>query len=124
MLGNGEVVGKLEISWDALLDYENESFDISFPSICGVHSSLTLKATVLHNCDNQESTLLESIVECQIAQDTDAGHDRFATYVTSKTVSLLNDAVKYFQLVLDQCPVGPTHAHIRRHHLCPQIESC
>jgi hypothetical protein len=26
MLGNGEVVGKLEISWDALLDYENESF--------------------------------------------------------------------------------------------------
>ncbi|KAG1844227.1 hypothetical protein F4604DRAFT_1960469 [Suillus subluteus] len=109
MLGNGEVVGKLDTSWDALLDHGNEPFDISFPSVRGVHPSLTLKATVLHNCDNQNSALLDSIVECQIAQDTDAGHERFATYITSKTVSHLNDAVKHFQLVLDQCPVGHPH---------------
>ncbi|KAG1857676.1 CHAT domain-containing protein [Suillus subalutaceus] len=106
MLGNGEVVGKLDKSWDELLDHGNEPFDISFPS---VHSSLTLKATVLHDCDYQDSALPDSIVECQIAQDTDAGHERFATYVTSKTVSHLNDAVKHFQLVLDQCPVGHLH---------------
>ncbi|KAG1862744.1 CHAT domain-containing protein [Suillus subalutaceus] len=102
MLGNGEVVGKVEISWDALLDHGNEPFDITFPSVRGVHPSLTLKATVLRNCDNQDSVLFDSIVECQIAQNTDAGHERFATYVTSKTVSHLNDAVKHFQLVLDQ----------------------
>ncbi|KAG1844242.1 CHAT domain-containing protein [Suillus subluteus] len=109
MLGNGEVVAKLDTSWDALLDHRNEPFDISFPSVRGVHPSLTLKATVLHNYDNQNSALLDSIVECQIAQDTDAGHERFATYITSKTVSHLNDAVKHFQLVLDQCPVGHPH---------------
>ncbi|KAG1869920.1 CHAT domain-containing protein [Suillus subluteus] len=111
MLGNGEVVGKLETSWDALLDHGNEPFDISFPSVHGVHPSLTLKATVLHNCDNQDSALLDSIVECQIAQDTDAGHVRLAKYVTRKfnRISHLNDAVKHFQLVLDQCPVGHPH---------------
>ncbi|KAG1837231.1 CHAT domain-containing protein [Suillus subalutaceus] len=109
MLGNGEVVGKLDTSWDELLDHGNEPFDISFPSVDGVHSSLTLKATVLHDCDYQDSALPDSIVECQIAQDTDAGHERFATYVTSETVSHLNDAVKHFQLVLDQCPVGHPH---------------
>jgi hypothetical protein len=26
MLGNGEVLGKLKISWDALLNHENEPF--------------------------------------------------------------------------------------------------
>ncbi|KAG2083846.1 CHAT domain-containing protein [Suillus cothurnatus] len=109
MLGNGEVVGKLETSWDALLDHGNEPFDISFPSVDGVHPSLTLKATVLHDCDNQDSALLDSIVECQIVQDTDAGHERFSTYVKSKRVTHLNDAVKRFQLVLDQCPVGHPH---------------
>jgi hypothetical protein len=59
MLGNGEVIGKPEISWDALLDHGNEPFDISFPSFRGVHPSLTLKATVLHDCDNQGSAVLE-----------------------------------------------------------------
>jgi tetratricopeptide (TPR) repeat protein len=46
------------------------------------------------------------MVESEIARETDAGHELFATYVTSKTVSHLNDAVQHFQLVLDQCPVG------------------
>ncbi|KAG2109192.1 CHAT domain-containing protein [Suillus cothurnatus] len=46
------------------------------------------------------------MVESEIARETDAGHERFATYVTSKTVSHLNDAIQHFQLVLDQCPVG------------------
>ncbi|KAG1797950.1 CHAT domain-containing protein [Suillus subaureus] len=109
MLGNGEVVGKLEMSLDALLNHGNEPFDISFPSVRGVHPSLTLKATVLHNCDNQDNALFDSIIECDIARDTDVGHEQFATYVTSKTASHLNDAVKHFQLVLDQCPVGHPH---------------
>ncbi|KAG1841217.1 CHAT domain-containing protein [Suillus subalutaceus] len=53
----------------------------------------------------------DSLVDCEIARDTDAGHAQFAAYVTSKTVSHLNDAVQHFQLVLDQCPVShPDHA--------------
>ncbi|KAG1818651.1 CHAT domain-containing protein [Suillus subaureus] len=106
MLGNGEVIGKLEISWDALLDNGNEPFVISFPPVYSVHPSLTLKAGVLHLCDNQDDALLDSIVECEIARETDAGHELFTTYVTTKTVSHLNEAVQRFQFVLDQCPVG------------------
>ncbi|KAG2035260.1 CHAT domain-containing protein [Suillus americanus] len=83
--------------------------DISFPSVHGVHPSLTLKADIAHECDNQDSALFDSIAECQISRNTDAGHEQFSTYVTSKTVSHLNDAVKHFQLALDQCSAG--HAH-------------
>ncbi|KAG2344367.1 TPR-like protein [Suillus weaverae] len=106
MLGNGEVVAKFETSWDELLDRGDEPFDISFLPVSDDHPSLTLKAAVLPSCDNQDSAPLDSIVECDIARETDAGHERFATYVTSKTVSHLNDAIQHFQLVLDQCPVG------------------
>ncbi|KAG2094539.1 CHAT domain-containing protein [Suillus cothurnatus] len=106
MLGNGEVVAKFKSSWDELLDRGDEPFDISFPSIDGDHSSLTLKAAVVCPCNDQDGALLDSIVESEIARETDAGHERFAIYVTSKTVSHLNDAVQHFQLVLDQCPVG------------------
>ncbi|KAG2360634.1 hypothetical protein BDR07DRAFT_1486761 [Suillus spraguei] len=106
MLGNGEVVGKLETSWDALLGHGNEPFDISFPPVRGVRPCLTLKVTVLHSSDNRGSALLDSITESGIARETDAGHERFATYVTSKTVSYLNDAIQHFQSVLDQCLVG------------------
>ncbi|KAG2032560.1 CHAT domain-containing protein [Suillus americanus] len=106
MLGNGEVVAKLKMLWNELLDRGDEPFDISFPPVCGDDSSLTLKAAVLHPCDNQDSALFDSIVECEISQDTDAGHEQFATYVTSKMASHLNNAVQHFQLVLDQCPVG------------------
>ncbi|KAG2078745.1 hypothetical protein BDR04DRAFT_1226638 [Suillus decipiens] len=106
MLGNGEIVGKLETSWDALLDHGNEPFNVSFPPVDDVHPSLMLKVSVLPPCDNQDSALLDSIIECEIARETDAGHERFATYVKSETVSHLNDAIQHFQLFLDQCPVG------------------
>ncbi|KAG1882807.1 hypothetical protein F4604DRAFT_1678298 [Suillus subluteus] len=106
ILGSGEVAGKPETSWDVLLDRGNEPFDISFPPVYGVHPSLTLKAAVLLPCDNQDGALLNSVVESEIAGETDAGQERIAKYVTSKTVSHLNDAVQHFQLVLDQCPVG------------------
>ncbi|KAG1775509.1 CHAT domain-containing protein [Suillus placidus] len=106
MLGSGEVVGKLGISWDELLNYGDEPFELSFPSICGYHPSLTLKAAVLHPCDDHDGALFDSLVDCEIARDTDAGHARFVEYVTTKTVSYLNDAVEhFFQSVLDQCPV-------------------
>ncbi|KAG2068529.1 hypothetical protein BDR04DRAFT_1103186 [Suillus decipiens] len=106
MLGNGEVIGKLTKSWAALLDHGNEPFDIFFPPVRGVRPCLTLKATVLQTSDNQDIALLDSIAECEIARETDAGHKRFATYVTSGTVSQLSDAVCHFQSVLEQCPVG------------------
>ncbi|KAG2344550.1 TPR-like protein [Suillus weaverae] len=103
MLGSGEVIGKLQLSWDDLLNHGDEPFDISFPPVRGVHPSLTLKVAVVHACDD---ALSDSLVDCRIARDTDAGHAQFAKYVTSKTVSQLNTAVEHFQLVLDQCPVS------------------
>ncbi|KAG2355425.1 CHAT domain-containing protein [Suillus spraguei] len=114
-LGSGEIIGKLQISWDKLLDYGDEPFTLYFPPVHGIHPSLTLKTTVVNACDNQNGVLsglllteyrLQSLVECKIAQDTDAGHAHLAKYMTSNTVSQLKHAMQRFQLVLDQCRVG------------------
>ncbi|KAG1877452.1 hypothetical protein F4604DRAFT_1924080 [Suillus subluteus] len=111
VLGSGEVIGKLQMWWDELLDHGDEPFVLSFPPVRGVHPSLILKVAVVHACDNHNGALSDPLVDCEIAQDTDAGHARFAKYVTRKTVSHLNYAVEHFQLVLDQCPVShPDHA--------------
>ncbi|KAG1728429.1 hypothetical protein EDB19DRAFT_2042550 [Suillus lakei] len=111
MLGNGEVTGKLAISWDEVLHHGDEPFELSFPPVCDLHPFLTLKAVVIHPCDDQDGGLFDSIVDCEIARGTDAGHERFAEYTTSKTVSHLSDAIQHFQSVLDQCPVShPDHA--------------
>ncbi|KAG1823765.1 CHAT domain-containing protein [Suillus subaureus] len=111
MLGSGEIIGKLQMKWDELLGHGDESFDLSFPPVRDVCPSLTLKAVVVHACDDQDSTLSDSLVDSDIIRVTDAGHARLAEYMTSGTVSHLNDAVQHFQLVLDQCPVGhPDHA--------------
>ncbi|KAG1763501.1 hypothetical protein EV702DRAFT_181526 [Suillus placidus] len=129
MLGSGEVIGKLQLSWDDLLNHGDEPFDISFPPVRNVHPSLKLKTAVVHTCDNQDGALsdvsdaglycwllltehrLQSLVDCKIARDADAGHARFAKYVKYKRVSHLKAAVQHFQLVLDQCPVShPDHA--------------
>ncbi|KAG2086769.1 CHAT domain-containing protein [Suillus discolor] len=108
MLGGGEVVAGLQMSWDELLDHGNEPFDLSFPPMRGVHPSLKLKAAIVHACDDQDDALIDSLADCEIARHTDAGHAQFAAYVTSKTVSHLNDAVKHFELVL-----GPVSGYIR-----------
>ncbi|KAG1775486.1 CHAT domain-containing protein [Suillus placidus] len=105
MLGSGEVVGKLETSWDKLLNHD-EPFELSFPSVSGDHPSLTLKAVVVYPCDHQDGALSDVLMDCEIARDTDAGHAQFAEYITSENVSHLNAAVERFQLVLDQCPVS------------------
>ncbi|KAG1773752.1 hypothetical protein EV702DRAFT_1243180 [Suillus placidus] len=111
MLGSGEVVGELQMSWDELLDQGDEPFNISFPPVRGVHPSLTLKATVVHACDDQDGALSDSLIDCEITRDTDAGHAQIVEYVTSRNVSHLNATVEHFQLVLDQCPVShPDHA--------------
>ncbi|KAG1722816.1 hypothetical protein EDB19DRAFT_1916466 [Suillus lakei] len=47
MLGSGEVISKLQMSWDEVLDHGDEAFELSFPPVRGVHPSLTLKATVV-----------------------------------------------------------------------------
>ncbi|KIK35596.1 hypothetical protein CY34DRAFT_16918 [Suillus luteus UH-Slu-Lm8-n1] len=57
-------------------------------------------------CDDQEGALPDSLVDCEIARQTDAGHAQFAEYVASETVSHLNAAVEHFQVVLDQCPAS------------------
>ncbi|KAG2348224.1 TPR-like protein [Suillus weaverae] len=99
ILGSGELIGKLQLSWHELLNHGDEPFELSFPSVHGVHPSLTLKAAVVHACDD---ALSDSLVDCGIVRDTDAGHAQFAKYVKHKRVSHLKAAVQHFQLVLDQ----------------------
>ncbi|KAG1758634.1 CHAT domain-containing protein [Suillus occidentalis] len=113
MLGSGEVIGKLHMSWDEVLSHGDEPFDISFPPVRGVHPSLTLKAAVVHGCDDQDGALPDSLADCEITRRTDAGHARFAKYMRRKMISRLrlNAAVKHFQFVLDRCPAShPDHA--------------
>ncbi|KAG2361197.1 CHAT domain-containing protein [Suillus spraguei] len=89
MLGNGEVIGKVQISWDDLLDRGDEPFDLSFPPVGDVHPFLTLKVVVVYARDDQLGTLSDSLIDCEIARHTDAD------------VSHLNDA----------CPAShPDHA--------------
>ncbi|KAG1773738.1 CHAT domain-containing protein [Suillus placidus] len=106
MLGSGEVVGKLQMSWDELLDHGDEPFMLSFPPVYDVHPSLTLKTAVVLACDDRDGALSDSLVDCEIARGTDAGHAHIVEYVTSENVSHLNAAVEHFELVLDQCPVS------------------
>ncbi|KAG1824300.1 CHAT domain-containing protein [Suillus variegatus] len=121
-LGSGELIGELQISWDEVLDHGHEPFDISFPTVRGVHPSLKLKAAIVHACDDQDDALFDSCVDCEIARDTDAGHAQFAAYVTSETVSHLNDAIEHFQSVLDQCPVShPGHATALTNLACARL---
>ncbi|KAG1744328.1 CHAT domain-containing protein [Suillus occidentalis] len=111
MLGSGEVIGRHRILWNKLLNHGDKSFDLSFPSVHGIHPSLTLKAAVVQARNDQEGTLPDSLMDCKMTRHTDAGHTQFAKYVARKTVSHLNAAVEHFQLVLDQCSVShPYHA--------------
>ncbi|KAG2088006.1 uncharacterized protein F5147DRAFT_781139 [Suillus discolor] len=112
MLGGGEVIGELQMSWDELLDYGDEPFDLSFPPVRGVHPSIKLKAAIVHACDGQDDELFDSLVDCEIARDRDAGHAQLAVYMTSENVSDLNDTVEHFQLVLDQCPSVRGRIHV------------
>ncbi|KAG1720183.1 CHAT domain-containing protein [Suillus occidentalis] len=105
MLGSGELIGKLKISWGKLLDTGDEPFVLSFPSVCDVHPSLTLKTTIVNACDDQDSALSYSLIDSEISRDTDKGHARFAKYVIGEMPFHLERAVEYFQPVLDQCPV-------------------
>ncbi|KAG1732547.1 hypothetical protein EDB19DRAFT_1880384, partial [Suillus lakei] len=106
VLGHGELIGKLETSWNELLDRGTEPFDLSFPSIRGSRPSLTLTAASGHALGNDDDRLSDPILDSEIAQRTDAGHTKFVEFVTSNRVPHLNDAVNHFQFVLDRCPVG------------------
>ncbi|KAG2134129.1 CHAT domain-containing protein [Suillus clintonianus] len=112
MLGRGELIGKLEMSLDGLLDHGDEPFDLSFPPIRGVCPSLTLKAAPVQACANDDSAMFDSVDDCRIARDTDAGHTRLSEYMRGRSeVHILDDAMNHFELVLDQCPVDhPDHA--------------
>ncbi|KAG2094849.1 CHAT domain-containing protein [Suillus discolor] len=108
MLGGGEVIGGLQMSWDEVLDHGDHPFDLSFPAVRDVQPSITLKVAVVHACDDQKGALFDSLVDCEIARDADAGHAQFASYreCENLNVSHLNDAMEHFQSVLNQCPVG------------------
>jgi hypothetical protein len=54
-----KVIGKHGNEPFSLMRIYSHLVDISFPSVCGVHPSLALKGTVLHNCNNQDSALLD-----------------------------------------------------------------
>ncbi|KAG1759912.1 hypothetical protein EDD22DRAFT_992651 [Suillus occidentalis] len=57
ILGSGEVIGKLRMSWDDVLNHGGEPFDLSFPPMRVVRPSLSLKAAVLQACNDQDSAL-------------------------------------------------------------------
>ncbi|KAG1778866.1 CHAT domain-containing protein [Suillus placidus] len=118
MLGSGELIGKLQLSWH--MEMSHSLVDLSFPSVRGVHPSLTLKVAVVHACDD---ALSDTLVDCKIARDTDASHARLAKYVTRKRVSHLKAAVQHFQLVLAQCPVShPDHAAALTNLACARLK--
>ncbi|KAG1790464.1 CHAT domain-containing protein [Suillus plorans] len=124
-LGGGEVIGKLQMSWDELLDHGDEPFDISFPPVHGLHPSFRLKAAIVNACDDQDEALFDSLIDCEISRDTDAGHTQLAAYVTSNNVSHLNDAIEHFQLVLDLCPVGhPDHVTALTNLAWARLKGC
>ncbi|KAG1795499.1 CHAT domain-containing protein [Suillus variegatus] len=111
MFGSGEVVGRLRMPWNELLSHRHQPFDISLPPMRGAHPSLKLKAAIVHACNDQNDALFDSLVDCKIVRETDAGHAQFVKYVRCETVSNLKRAVEHFQSVLDQCPVShPDHA--------------
>ncbi|KAG1900105.1 uncharacterized protein F5891DRAFT_1036138 [Suillus fuscotomentosus] len=112
MLGSGEVIGKFRTPlWDGLLDHGDELFDLFFRPICGVPTSLTLKAAVVRACDDWDGAFFDSLIDCEITRDTGAGYALSTEYMTSKTVSHLHDAVQHSQFVLDRYPVDhPDHA--------------
>ncbi|KAG1758717.1 hypothetical protein EDD22DRAFT_972048 [Suillus occidentalis] len=66
MLGSGEVICKLQMSWDELLNHGDEPFDLSFPSVRRIQSSLTLKAAVVQACDDQDGALPNSLADCEM----------------------------------------------------------
>ncbi|KAG1827896.1 CHAT domain-containing protein [Suillus variegatus] len=106
MLGGGEVIEELQMSWDELLNHGDHPFDLLFPAVCGVQPSITLKVAVVHAWENENGALFDALVDRKIVRDADAGHAQFASYMKSKNVSHLNNAMEHFQLVLNQCPVG------------------
>ncbi|KAG1726938.1 pectate lyase superfamily protein-domain-containing protein [Suillus lakei] len=79
----------------------NEPFEASLPPIGGANPSLGLKAVIVHSHGDRGGTLFEPLVDREIARETDAGHPRYAEYMSSRTASHLNDAVQHLQLVLD-----------------------
>ncbi|KAG1790427.1 CHAT domain-containing protein [Suillus plorans] len=122
MFGSGEIVGRLRMPWNELLSHRHEPFDISLPPVHGVHPSLKLKATIVHACNYQDDALFDSLVDCKIARDTDAGHAQIVKYVRRKTVSHLKRAVDKFQSVLDQCPVSHSdHATALTNLACARL---
>ncbi|KAG2033600.1 hypothetical protein BDR03DRAFT_1014125 [Suillus americanus] len=50
MLGSGEVLGKLQMWWDELLDHGDEPFVVSFQPVRGIYPSLILKVAVVDAC--------------------------------------------------------------------------
>ncbi|KAG2134078.1 hypothetical protein DEU56DRAFT_756984 [Suillus clintonianus] len=61
--GNGEFIDKTQTSWNELRYRGDEAFDLSFPPIDDVCPSLTLRFTL--------SDMTTSILECEVAKDTD-----------------------------------------------------
>ncbi|KAG2108771.1 hypothetical protein BD769DRAFT_1643001 [Suillus cothurnatus] len=80
-LGNGEVIGKLQMSWDELLDHGDESFNLSFPPVRNVCPSLTLRAAAVHACDDQDSTLSDHFQS--VLDQCPVGHPDHAAALTN-----------------------------------------
>ncbi|KAG2092389.1 CHAT domain-containing protein [Suillus cothurnatus] len=109
MLGRGEVIGELQMSWDELLNHGDEPFDLSFPPIRDVCPSLTLRAAILYACDDQDSALSDHfqlvLDQCPVGHPdhaaalTNLAYARLAGYIQNHlqdvdiTASLFHEAL-------------------------------
>ncbi|KAG2128993.1 hypothetical protein DEU56DRAFT_915312 [Suillus clintonianus] len=63
--------------------------ELPFPSACGIHpTTLALKAAVIRACDIQNSALLDSLIDCEIARNTDANHERLFSFIPLPVLSI------------------------------------
>ncbi|KAG1893578.1 uncharacterized protein F5891DRAFT_1258641 [Suillus fuscotomentosus] len=101
VLGGGEVIGKLQLSWDELLDHGDHPFDLSFRAVRGVKHSITLKVAVVHACDDKNGTLFDTVklLETQML----ATYDFLDTKSTDVDIC---EAVQLYHELLPLCPEG------------------
>ncbi|KAG2092405.1 CHAT domain-containing protein [Suillus cothurnatus] len=92
MLGSGKVIGKLQMSWDELLDHGDEPFDLSFPPVRNVCPSLTLRAAAVHACDDQDNMLSDHFQS--VLDQWPVGHPDHATALTNLAYARLGGYIQ------------------------------
>ncbi|KAG2346354.1 hypothetical protein BDR05DRAFT_997357 [Suillus weaverae] len=115
----GEVIGKLQTSWDDLLNHGDEPFVLSFPPVRGVDPSLTLKVDVVHAYDDHDGVLFDTarLLEAQMRATHNLpriifggfDHPDYAAALTNLTLARFK---RYIENRLQD--IGPTTSIFRK----------